>query len=106
MTSSPIPRGGEKPGIQVIEQTDAKTKTEPALPWNVIVHDDPVTLQSYVTMVFQRVFGYAYPKARRLMLEVHLTGRSLVWTGAREEAELYVQKLHSHQLLATMERPV
>ena len=38
------------------------------------------------------------------MMEVHREGRSLVWTGAREQAEVYVFKLHSHQLLATLEQ--
>lgn len=83
---------------------EPKTKTSLARPWNVLVHDDPVTLQEYVTMVFQRVFGFSYAKAHTLMLEVHNDGCSVVWTGAHESAELFVQKLHSHQLLATMER--
>ena len=38
------------------------------------------------------------------MLEVHQKGRSVVWTGAREKAEFYVQQLHTYLLLATMER--
>ena len=83
-------------------------KTEPkeilATPWNVIVHNDPINLMSYVTMVFQRVFGYPRAKAEQLMLEVHTQGRSLVWTGDREQAEFYVRQLHGYQLLATMER--
>ena len=58
----------------------------------------------YVTMTLQRVFGYAKEKAQTLMMEVHTTGRSIVWTGAREEAELYVHKLHAAQLLATLEK--
>ena len=87
----------------VVEKTDAETKTELAKPWNVIVHNDPITLMVYVTMVFQKTFGYPYAHAYSLMMEVHTTGRSIVWTGAREAAELYVQKLHTHQLLATME---
>jgi ATP-dependent Clp protease adaptor protein ClpS len=70
----------------------------------VIVHNDPITLMSYVVMVFQKLFSYPYPKAYRLMMEVHNLGRSIVWTGARERAEIYVQKLHSHQLLASMEQ--
>jgi ATP-dependent Clp protease adaptor protein ClpS len=37
------------------------------------------------------------------MLEVHHKGRSIVWTGTREKAEFYVQQLHSHLLLATLE---
>jgi ATP-dependent Clp protease adaptor protein ClpS len=93
--------GFASPGV--IEKTEAETRTALAPPWNVIVHDDPITLMLYVTMVFQRVFGYAQEKAHALMMEVHTQGRSIVWTGAREQAELYVHKLHAAQLLATME---
>jgi ATP-dependent Clp protease adaptor protein ClpS len=96
----PIETG--QPGAVVIERI--KAKEELASTWNVIVHNDPINLMSYVTMVFMRVFGYPRPKAETLMLEVHNKGRSLVWSGGREQAELYVQQLHSYQLLATMEK--
>jgi ATP-dependent Clp protease adaptor protein ClpS len=85
-----------------VEET--KTETDLAVPWNVVVHNDPVNLMSYVTMVFQKVFGYSKEKAEHHMLEVHHKGRSIVWTGAREQAELYVQQLHGYLLLATLER--
>lgn len=90
-------------------RTEEKTKTEPATrtqrarPWSVVVHDDPVTPMTYVTKVLMDVFGYAEGKAQRLMLEVHHTGRAIVWTGPRESAELHVQKLQSRHLLATLE---
>jgi len=86
--------------------TQTETKTEVALdvPWNVVVHNDPVNLMSYVTMVFRRVFGYSKEKAEQHMMEVHQKGRSVVWSGGRERAELYVQQLHGYLLLATMER--
>lgn len=92
----------EQPGIIHIEETE--TKPDLATPWNVIVHNDPINLMSYVTMVFQRVFGYARERAERHMLEVHHKGRSLVWSGGHEQAEHYVHQLHSYQLLATMEK--
>lgn len=89
-------------------QTEKTTRTrerdEPAGVWNVIVHNDPVNLMSYVTMVFRKVFGYAKERAAKHMLEVHHNGRSIVWTGEREKAELYVQQLHGYLLLATLER--
>jgi ATP-dependent Clp protease adaptor protein ClpS len=84
---------------QVLEETEVRL----APPWNVVVWNDPITLMVYVTMVFRRIFGYPYEKAHALMMEVHTRGRSIVWTGAREQAEAYVQKLHAAQLLATME---
>jgi len=83
-----------------------KPKTQKTTPWNVIVLDDPVNLQAYVTMVLKKVFGYPQEKAETLMMEVHVVGRSVVWTGAREKAEMYVQQLHTWQLQTTMEKAV
>jgi ATP-dependent Clp protease adaptor protein ClpS len=83
---------------------EKKVKVEIGSPWNVVVHNDPVNLMSYVTMVFQKVFGYSKEKAQKHMLEVHYDGRSIVWTGIRERAELYVQQLHGYLLLATLEK--
>ena len=87
----------------VIEQ-ETRSGEDLDLPWQVVVHNDPVNLMSYVTMVFQRVFGYPREKAERHMLEVHHRGRSILWSGMRERAELYVQQLHGHLLLATLEK--
>ena len=86
--------------------TEKETRAQEALdvPWHVVVHNDPVNLMSYVTMVFQRVFGYPRDKAERHMLEVHQKGRSILWSGMRERAELYVQQLHGYLLLATIEK--
>ena len=86
-----------------IEQ-EARTKQEVDVPWQVVVHNDPINLMTYVTMVFQKVFGFTREKAEKHMLEVHQQGRSIVWSGLRERAELYVQQLHGYLLLATIER--
>ena len=88
------------------ETPAAKTreKTVQDAPWNVIVHNDPVNLMSYVTRIFRLVFGYPREKAEMHMMEVHNQGRSVVWSGSREKAEFYVQQLHAHLLLATIER--
>jgi ATP-dependent Clp protease adaptor protein ClpS len=90
---------------KVKEVPGSSTRNEPALehPWNVVVHNDPVNLMVYVTLVFRKVFGFSREKAESHMLEVHHKGRSIVWSGAREQAEFYVQQLHSHLLLATIE---
>lgn len=74
--------------------------------WNVIVHNDPVNLMSYVVKVFMKVLGFPVELAEKHMLEVHHKGRSIVWTGQREKAEFYVQQLHSYLLLATLEKSV
>ena len=89
-------------GTVILEE--AATAVFPATPWHVVVHDDPVNFMAYVTLVFQRVFGYPKAKAEHHMLEVHHQGRSIVWTGGREEAEHYVHQLQSHHLKAPMEQ--
>ena len=72
-------------------------------PWIVIVWNDPINLMSYVTFVFQKLFGYSLEKATALMLDVHHKGRAVVSSGPREKAELDVFRLHEHGLWATME---
>jgi ATP-dependent Clp protease adaptor protein ClpS len=86
-----------------IEQ-ETRGKESVDVPWQVVVHNDPVNLMSYVTMVFQKVFGFSREKAEKHMLQVHREGRSIVWSGLREPAEHYVQQLHAYLLLATLER--
>jgi len=75
------------------------------LPWLVIVWNDPINLMSYVTYVFQKLFGYSKERATKLMLDVHHKGRAVVSSGPRERAELDVARLHEHGLWATMEHP-
>jgi len=87
----------------VVEQ-ETKSSSAVDAPWNVVVHNDPVNLTTYVTHVFQKVFGYSRTRAQKHMLEVHHRGRSIVWTGARERAEAYVEQLHGYLLLATLEK--
>jgi ATP-dependent Clp protease adaptor protein ClpS len=87
-----------------VKEKQTEGEEELDLPWQVVVHNDPVNLMTYVTMVFQRVFGYPREKAERHMLEVHHKGRSILWSGVRERAEFYVQQLHGYLLLATLEK--
>ncbi len=81
------------------------TATQPRLQdvWRVVVLNDPVNLMSYVVMVFKRVFGFDETKARKHMLEVHEQGRSVVWSGVREQAEAYVFTLQQWHLTAVIE---
>ena len=90
-----------QPGqVQEIDQSD-ETKSD--RPWIVIVWNDPINLMSYVTFVFQKLFGYSLEKATELMLDVHHKGRAVVSSGSRERAEFDVYRLHEHGLWATLE---
>ena len=72
--------------------------------WSVVVWDDPVNLMDYVVFVFQTVLGVDTEKATKLMLEVHVDGKSAVFSGVRERAESIATRMHSHGLWATVSR--
>jgi ATP-dependent Clp protease adaptor protein ClpS len=86
-----------------VERPTDETDVVPDRPWVVIVWNDPINLMSYVTFVFQKLFGYSIEKATSLMLDVHHKGRAVVSSGPREKAELDVFRLHEHGLWATMQ---
>jgi ATP-dependent Clp protease adaptor protein ClpS len=88
-----------------------QTQSDPAgaavvsedVPWQTVVWNDPVNLMSYVTYVFQKLFGYSRDKATKLMLDVHHEGKAIVSHGSKEKVEGDVAKLHAAGLWATME---
>jgi ATP-dependent Clp protease adaptor protein ClpS len=87
-----------------IEEPRVGETTSVDHPWKVIVWNDPINTMSYVTFVFQKLFGYSKEKAHALMLDVHYKGKAVVSHGAREKAEMDVFRLHEHGLWATMEQ--
>lgn len=90
------------PEIKREQKTRAQTDLEPA--WLVICWNDPVNLMTYVTHVFQTVFGWQREKAEFHMLQVHKQGKSLLARTTMEQAEHFVHELQKYTLHATMER--
>jgi ATP-dependent Clp protease adaptor protein ClpS len=88
---------------EVMQPVDEAT-TDPDRPWVVIVWNDPINLMSYVTYVFQKLFGYTREVAEKLMLQVHYEGKAVVSNGPREKAEVDVFRLHENGLWATMQQ--
>ncbi|NCB61552.1 MAG: ATP-dependent Clp protease adaptor ClpS [Gammaproteobacteria bacterium] len=60
-----------------MEQED--TRRQP--PYAVVLHNDDLNGFDYVIDVLCKVFHYERLKSRRLTLEAHETGRSVVWSG-------------------------
>ncbi len=87
-----------------VDKPTGSTELSPDVPFQVIVWNDPINLMSYVTFVFQKLFGYSKEKATQLMLQVHNEGKSIVSSGPREKAEFDTARLHAHGLWATMQR--
>ena len=83
-------------GVEVVSEDN---------PWRTVVWNDPVNLMSYVTYVFQKLFGYSRDHATKLMLDVHHKGKAIVSSGSKEKVETDVAKLHAAGLWATMEQP-
>jgi len=96
MSTAPAPVELERPDVDEDVSADR--------PWLAIVWNDPINLMSYVTYVFQTVFGYPRSKAEKLMLDVHHKGKAVVANGTREEMERDVEILHSYGLWATVKR--
>jgi ATP-dependent Clp protease adaptor protein ClpS len=93
-------RPGTREGVSPVVADSTTTDT----PWVTIVWDDPVNLMTYVTYVFQKLFGYSEPHATKLMLQVHNEGKAVVSAGSRESMEVDVSKLHAAGLWATMQQ--
>jgi ATP-dependent Clp protease adaptor protein ClpS len=85
-----------------VERPEADQEAVPDTPWVTIVWNDPVNLMSYVTYVFQKVFGYPKARAQKLMLDVHNKGKAVVSAGAREAMERDAEILHGYGLWATV----
>jgi ATP-dependent Clp protease adaptor protein ClpS len=94
--------GMTAPQVVPTETPDIEEAPAGDRPWVTVVHNDPVNLMSYVTWVFQRLFGYSEDKAHKLMLDVHYKGRAVVSSGTREKMEHDASRLHAYGLWATV----
>jgi ATP-dependent Clp protease adaptor protein ClpS len=83
---------------------ESGTSQAVAVPWEVILWNDPVSLISLVVRVLKKVFHYDQAKAERLTMQVHNEGKSVVWTGDKEQAAAYCVALHGYALNATIQQ--
>lgn len=78
-------------------ETDTRVKRQP--PYHVILENDEHHTMDFVIEVLQKVFSYELAKAHELMMHAHNKGEAVVWTGAREVAELKLDQMQScHQI--------
>ncbi|MCX7723603.1 MAG: ATP-dependent Clp protease adapter ClpS [Verrucomicrobiae bacterium] len=93
-----------KTGVLTEKDVSEKSKESLEPGYLVICWNDPVNLMSYVTHVFQVVFGWNKQKAEHHMLQVHTLGKSVLTRESFERAEHYVHQLQKYGLQATMEK--
>lgn len=83
------------PDLDIDLDTDTETRTRRQPPYAVILHNDDDNGMEFVVKVLQTVFKYELDKCIRHMTEAHETGRSVVWVGSLEVAELKADQIHS-----------
>ena len=68
-------------------------------PWLVIVlNDDHNTFPGVAFTLSSVIPGVSYDDGMRLANRIHASGQAVVWSGLREQAELYWQQLGEHGL--------
>lgn len=67
---------------------DPKSKPKRQPQYAVILHNDDVHTFQYVIDLLMKLFAYSLEKAFQLTSQVHTQGKSIVWTGTLELAEL------------------
>ena len=86
--------------IRTKPESDAKTKTRRVPPYNVLLENDDHHSMEFVMDVLQKTLGCATERAFQFMMQAHTSGRSVVWTGPKEVAELKVDQIrtfHEHR---------
>lgn len=94
MPTTTIEKGAtEAPAREEVDET--RGEWEPQPPYAVVLHNDPISTFEFVIGVLQKVFGYAIERAFVLTVQAHETGRSIVWAGALEIAELHAERIQA-----------
>lgn len=75
------------------EQTRQQTRRLP--PFNVILENDDFHTMGFVVDVLRKALCLTEQKAVEYMSLAHRTGRAIVWTGAKEHAELKAEQIQS-----------
>jgi ATP-dependent Clp protease adaptor protein ClpS len=68
-------------------------------PWNVIVlNDNHNTFEGVAFALSSVIPGVSYEAGLRLADRIHAAGQAIVWSGLKEQAELYWEQLAGHGL--------
>jgi ATP-dependent Clp protease adaptor protein ClpS len=89
-----------------LERIDRGTGSGLGDAWKVIVlNDDHNTFEGVAAALAAVIPGVTFDRGMALANRIHNTGRALVWSGLREQAELYWEQLRDRGLtMAPLER--
>jgi ATP-dependent Clp protease adaptor protein ClpS len=81
------------------ERLDRGEGTGLGRPWRVIVlNDNHNTFQGVAAALSTVIPGVSYEEGMRMANRIHASGQAVVWSGLREQAELYWEQLREHGL--------
>jgi ATP-dependent Clp protease adaptor protein ClpS len=81
------------------EDLDTGEGTGLGRPWHVIVlNDDHNTFQGVAFALSAVLPGVSYDQGLKLADRIHGSGQAIVWSGLKEQAELYWEQLAGHGL--------
>ena len=83
------------PAILPETETQEEQQTRRQPPYHVILLNDDDHSMEFVVAVLMKVFGCPIERAFELMLEAHTSGRSVLWTGPKEVAELKAEQVQT-----------
>lgn len=85
------------PETTVITRTKPKQKERSRLlpPYHVILENDDFHSFEFVVTTLRKALCCTEQRAIDLMYTAHTTGRAIVWTGAKEVAELKIEQIQS-----------
>lgn len=100
-------RGAYTPAIKTAKKTPKLNR--PSM-YKVVLLNDDYTPMDFVVVVLQQFFTMSYPRAVKVMLEVHRQGKAACGVFTRDIAETKVAqvnefaRLNEHPLLCKMEK--
>jgi ATP-dependent Clp protease adaptor protein ClpS len=81
------------------ERLDRGERSGLGRPWNVIVlNDDHNTFDGVAFALSSVLPGVSFDGGMKLANRIHNSGLAIVWSGEREQAELYWEQLAAHGL--------
>jgi ATP-dependent Clp protease adaptor protein ClpS len=91
------------PGVSTItpprERLDRGERTGLGRPWNVIVlNDNHNTFEGVAFALSGVIPGVSYDLGLRIAGRIHTSGRAIVWSGEKDDAELYWEQLDGYGL--------
>ncbi len=81
------------------ERTTRGTRGRLGKPWRVVVrNDDHNTFQGVAFALSSVLPGVTYEQGLQIADKIHTAGQAIVWSGHKEQAELYWAQLDGHGL--------